>query len=316
MAAYTLSAEQVDFNSFELATNILKVIPKKDIVVFGIPNGGSHVAFQVVKHLGIKGTLTYNIDEADVIVDDIVDSGETMKRYAEKSKAVRAALISVCPEFTNNPKNIVGLSLEKGTWVVFPWESSEVGSALDIPKRMLQYIGENPDRAGLIETPQRVVKAWGEWFSGYAQKPEDIMKVFEDGAESYDEMVLVSNIPVYSKCEHHMADIFGIAHVAYIPNGKIVGLSKMNRLVNVFARRLQVQERLTVQIADAINNNLSPLGVGVVLQCRHMCMESRGITTRGSITTTSAMRGVFHDDSSTRAEFLRLIESAKNGVSI
>ena len=134
------------------------------------------------------------------------------------------------------------------------------------------------------------------------------MKVFEDGAESYNEMVLVKNIPVYSKCEHHLADIIGVAHVAYIPNGKIVGLSKLSRVVDIFARRLQVQERLTNQVAEALVKNLDPLGVAVVLECRHMCMESRGICQQGHTTVTSSMHGVFFNDASTRAEFMGLIK--------
>ena len=189
-------------------------------------------------------------------------------------------------------------------------------SSTYLVKRMLEHIGEDANREGLRETPQRVVKAWGEWFSGYGQDPAEVLKVFEDGSENYDQMVLVSNIPVYSKCEHHCADIFGLAHVAYIPNGKIVGLSKANRVVDIFARRLQVQERLTANIADAINDNLTPLGVGVVLQCRHMCMESRGVNTRGTVTTTSAMRGVFLEDAAAKSELLRLIDGARNGISI
>ena len=189
-------------------------------------------------------------------------------------------------------------------------------SSTYLVKRMLEHIGEDANREGLRETPQRVVKAWGEWFSGYGQDPAEVLKVFEDGSENYDQMVLVSNIPVYSKCEHHCADIFGLAHVAYIPNGKIVGLSKVNRVVDIFARRLQVQERLTANIADAINDNLTPLGVGVVLQCRHMCMESRGVNTRGTVTTTSAMRGVFLEDAAAKSELLRLIDGARNGISI
>lgn len=183
-----------------------------------------------------------------------------------------------------------------------------------IVENMLEAIGEDASREGLLETPKRVVKAWGTLFSGYGQKPEDILKTFEDGAESSDEMVLETDIPVYSKCEHHMESIFGIAHIAYIPNGRIVGLSKLKRLVDIFARRLQVQERLTNQIADAMVEHLEPLGVGVVLQCRHMCMESRGINTRGIITTTSALRGAIKEEHSARAELMQLIAMTSKGV--
>jgi len=133
--------------------------------------------------------------------------------------------------------------------------------------------------------------------------------VFEDGAEGCDEMVAVVNIPFYSKCEHHLADIFGTATIAYIPNGKIVGLSKLNRVLGIYARRLQVQERLTVQVVDALMDNLQPRGAGVVIKARHMCMESRGVCQQGHHTVTSALRGVFKDQPSTRAEFLALANS-------
>tara|TARA_Y100001963_G_scaffold107235_1_gene148237 strand:- start:1980 stop:2591 length:612 start_codon:yes stop_codon:yes gene_type:complete len=166
-------------------------------------------------------------------------------------------------------------------------------------------------REGLVETPRRVKRAFfDDWFWGYDHNPEDVLKVFEDGADGYDEMVLETDIPVYSHCEHHMAAIFGVAHIAYIPDGRIVGLSKLPRLVDVFARRLQVQERLTTQIADCLNNHLKPKGVGVILKCRHMCMESRGICQPGVATTTSALRGCLKDEPETRAEFLSLAHQA------
>lgn len=165
--------------------------------------------------------------------------------------------------------------------------------------------GEDAQREGLQETPMRVMKAWNHWFGGYAINPADLLKVFEDGAGDYDEMVLVRDIPIYSKCEHHIADIFGTACIAYIPNGKIVGLSKLSRLADCFARRLQVQERLTVQIADALVEHLQPRGVGVLIRARHMCMESRGICQQGHHTVTTALRGAMKDDPRTRSEFLQ-----------
>lgn len=176
---------------------------------------------------------------------------------------------------------------------------------------LLAWTGEpDPEREGLKETPLRAARAWAEWTSGYNVNVDNILKSFEDGSNGYDEMVLETDIPIYSKCEHHLADIFGVAHVAYIPNGRVVGLSKIVRVVEVFARRLQVQERLTVQIADALNKGLNPRGVGVILQCRHMCMESRGISRPGIITTTSALRGLFKE-AEARAEFLSLINGRK-----
>lgn len=166
--------------------------------------------------------------------------------------------------------------------------------------------GNGPLRQGLRETPDRVGKAWDHWTSGYDQDPAAVLKCFEDGAEGVDEMVIVKDIPFYSKCEHHLADIFGTATVAYIPNGRVVGLSKLSRVVDIFARRLQVQERLTNQIADALHDNLEPLGVGVIIRARHMCMESRGICQQGHHTITSALRGNIKSQHETRAEFMML----------
>jgi GTP cyclohydrolase I len=144
------------------------------------------------------------------------------------------------------------------------------------------------------------------------KNPADVLKVFEDGAEGVDQMVLETDIPIYSFCEHHMAPIFGVAHIAYIPNGKVVGLSKLVRVADIFARRLQVQERLTNQIADALNDHLEPIGVGVVIQARHGCMESRGVCKHGVVTTTSALRGAIKEEASTRAEFMSLVRMSKN----
>ena len=166
--------------------------------------------------------------------------------------------------------------------------------------------GENMEREGLAETPARVAKAWKHWTSGYDIDIAKLLKTFEDGADGYDGMVIVKDIPIYSKCEHHLADIFGTATIAYIPNGRVVGLSKLSRLADAFARRLQVQERLTTQIADALVEHLGPLGVGVLIRARHMCMESRGICQQGHHTITSALRGVIRDQSDARAEFMRL----------
>jgi len=178
---------------------------------------------------------------------------------------------------------------------------------LDAVRRLLTLIGENPDREGLRETPARFLKALAEYTRGYQEKPEEVLKVFEDGAQSVDEMVIVRDIPVYSLCEHHLAPFFGRAHVGYVPDKRILGLSKMSRLVEVFARRLQVQERLTNQIADALATHLQPLGVAVVIECRHMCMESRGVRHTGTATVTSALRGSIKTNADTRREFLALI---------
>ena len=173
-------------------------------------------------------------------------------------------------------------------------------------RRLLESLGEDPDRPGLRETPLRVEKAWKHWTSGYGQDPVELLKVFEDGAEQYNELIVVRGIPVYSHCEHHLAPFFGKATIGYVPNGKIVGLSKLTRLVDCFAKRLQVQERLTQQVANALMDALEPKAVGVVVRCRHLCMESRGIRTPGEETITSAMLGELQPNLALRTEFLAL----------
>jgi GTP cyclohydrolase I len=173
---------------------------------------------------------------------------------------------------------------------------------------ILEAIGEDPEREGLLKTPERVAKAYQFLTQGYGQDPHAILSgaLFE---EDYSEMILVKDIEVHSLCEHHMLPFFGKAHVAYIPSGRIVGLSKIPRVVDVFARRLQVQERLTVQIRDAIQDVLEPEGVAVVIEASHMCMVMRGVQEQHSITTTSAMSGPFMHNPATREEFMRLIQS-------
>lgn len=187
---------------------------------------------------------------------------------------------------------------------------SEYDTATRIIRDLIGYSGDDPSREGLHETPGRVVKAWQEWFSGYGKNPAELFKTFEDGGEDYDELVLQGGIPFYSHCEHHIAPFFGFAHIGYIPNKRIIGLSKMLRLVDVFSRRLTVQERITTQLADCIMQHLRPLGVGVVLQARHMCIESRGICKPGSVTTTSALRGALKVVPDARTEFLEFARSS------
>ena len=173
-------------------------------------------------------------------------------------------------------------------------------------EEMLRRVGEDPGREGLRKTPERVAKALTWMTRGYTMDPVDLVRkaMF---AEAHESMVLVRDIDLYSLCEHHMLPFFGKAHVAYIPSGNIVGLSKVARLVDVFARRLQVQERLTDQIADSMQATLQPAGVGVVIEAYHLCMMMRGVEKQHSKTVTSAVRGVFRDDARTRDEFLRLV---------
>ena len=183
--------------------------------------------------------------------------------------------------------------------------------APDLIRKFMRVNGVDPsEREGLKDTPTRVATAWEFWLSGYKQDPQEVLKTFEDGADGVDEIIFQGTIPFWSNCEHHMVPFFGIAHVGYIPYGKIVGLSKIARLIEVFSRRLQVQERLTQQIANAMLEGLQPLGVGVVLQARHCCMESRGIQKIGSVTTTSALLGAFKHKPEARSEFMTLVQMA------
>ncbi len=173
---------------------------------------------------------------------------------------------------------------------------------------VLKNIGEDPNREGLLKTPERVAKAMQFLTHGYQLNPDNIMNqaIFH---EEYSEMVIVKDIEVYSMCEHHMLPFFGKVHVAYIPDGKIVGLSKIPRVVDAYARRLQVQERLTIEIRDCVQRVLNPKGVAVVLECSHMCMQMRGVQKQNSVTTSSAFTGIFLKNDSTRKEFINLVQA-------
>ncbi|WP_397607503.1 GTP cyclohydrolase I FolE [Silanimonas sp.] len=175
-------------------------------------------------------------------------------------------------------------------------------------RTLLRWAGDDPAREGLVDTPLRVARAWREWFSGYTLDPDAYLaRTFEE-VEGYDEMVVLRDIPFESHCEHHLAPIIGKAHVGYLPGGKVVGISKLARVVEAYSRRLQVQEKLTAQIADCIERVLQPRGVGVVIEASHECMTTRGVHTRGVSMVTSTMRGLFRDDARTRAEFLAFVE--------
>jgi GTP cyclohydrolase I len=185
--------------------------------------------------------------------------------------------------------------------------AADVAAAEENVRGLLSYLGEDVKREGLLETPARVVRAMSEHFSGYAQDPAQYLaKTFEE-VEGYDELVLVSDIELFSHCEHHMVPFVGKAHVAYIPDGRVVGLSKVARVVDVFAKRLQVQEKLTKQIADSIQRHLKPQGVAVIVQCQHFCMCYRGVKKPGSWTTTSKLHGLFLKDAAARMELFTLI---------
>jgi len=183
----------------------------------------------------------------------------------------------------------------------------------ELVREMLVRLGEDPDREGLLRTPERVHKAYQHLTRGYQSDPEELLR----GAlftVTYDEMVIVKDIEMFSLCEHHMLPFFGKVHIAYIPKGKVIGLSKLPRLVEVFSRRLQIQERLTTQIAETIQKAIEPQGVGVVIEARHLCMMMRGVEKQHSSAVTSSMLGCFREEQETRTEFLSLIRQRANGV--
>ncbi len=256
----------------------------KDTKYYGVPRGGQIVA-------GMTGNAVDNIDEADVIIDDLIDSGSTRDKYSKYGKTF-IALIDKRIELQDE-------------WLVFPWEIKEDDSeetVEDNVKRLLQYFGEDVNREGLKETPKRFVK----FFTEFLNPPKWNCTTFE--GEGYDEMIVQTNIPFHSLCEHHIAPFFGTGTIAYIPNKRIVGLSKLARTLETYSRRLQNQERITIQVAEFLWKELEPRGVAVQITAKHMCMEMRGVKKHNTHTTTTKLLGVFKEDSSARNEFLNAIK--------
>jgi GTP cyclohydrolase I len=188
------------------------------------------------------------------------------------------------------------------------------GEAEEAVRTLLRWAGDDPNREGLAETPARVVRAYEEWFAGYETDPRELLTRTFTEVNGYDEMVLLRAIPFHSHCEHHLAAITGFVHIGYLPNTRVVGISKLARLVEAYARRLQIQERLTAEIADTIQDVLQPRGVGVVVEATHGCMTSRGVSKHGSTMVTSRMLGGFRDHPATRHEFLTAISLQRGSV--
>lgn len=311
MNQLSLSYEEVE----KLVDKIYNILKEKNLTpkyVFGIPRGGMLPAYIIAKLF--NATLVTDPDlglskrnESVLIIDDILDSGNTMNKYRQEdytNKIIKAVLLS-------KQEEVPGCIIAEPTgpmWINFPWEiddKEEEGVESNIV-RILQYIGEDASREGLLETPHRVQKSYKELFAGYNQNPHDILaKRF---TSDYDQMVVLRNIEFTSMCEHHMLPFFGNVSIAYIPNGKVVGISKLARLVECFARRLQIQEQMTEQIAQSISEELEALGVGVVVKARHMCMLIRGVSKQQSEMVTSKVLGVMMDNPKAREEFLNLIK--------
>jgi len=267
----------------------LKPIDTPENIVYGVPKGGMIAAGFLQ-----KAQRTWKPEEANIILDDLVDSGTTKKKYQERFPNTRFANL---------------IEKQGDEWIVFPWEVDHPAGEDSIQQnivRQLQYIGEDPNREGLKETPNRIVRSWDELYSGYAQDPKDILTTFS--TDGYDQIVLLKNIEMFSMCEHHLLPFFGKAHVAYIPNDRVIGISKLTRLVDIYARRAQIQERLGEQVTSTLMKCLKPKGAACIIEASHMCMRMRGVSKQNSTMVTSSLKGVFLEEGSTRAELMRLIK--------
>lgn len=265
--------------------------------IYGIPQGGAPLAVMISEMLQIS-LVKYPTEAArTLIVDDLIDSGRTMAKYHGLFPTDAAFRKPHSPtDYAPNAKTI-------DDWISFPWEKND-GAPSEAIVRLIEWIGDDPSREGLIETPDRVLKAWKELCDGYHQNPAAILaKTFEVG--KVDEMVILRDIPFVSFCEHHLLPFEGSADIAYIPKDRVVGLSKLARLVDVYAKRLQVQERLTQDIRQALDDHLDPLASGVVIRASHTCMCYRGIKKKAQM-VTSSLSGRLRDDHAARAEFLAL----------
>jgi GTP cyclohydrolase IA len=262
--------------------------------VFGVPTGGSVVALHAATLL--KAKVLDAPEPGCLVVDDLVDSGRTLRPYLSLGHEVDALYRK-----PHSPGDLAPQARTREGWLKFPWEH-ETGAEENVV-RLLEYVGEDPTREGLLETPARYLKAIRELTGGYGDDPAAILsRVFE---EQHDEMVVVRGIHSWSVCEHHVLPFRLEATVGYLPSGRILGLSKVARLVHCYARRLQVQERLTEQVAKAIAEHLRPLGVGVVVRGWHTCMAMRGVKTDGEM-VTSCLLGALREDPRARSEFLSL----------
>jgi len=278
----------------------LKCIDKPGNIVYGIPKGGMIAAGFLQ-----NAEVTHEPAIATVILDDICDSGKTMLHYMNNLPYIKERQFYALFD-KNSSKD--DQQFCEGAWLVFPWEKDHPAGEDTIQQniiRQLQYIGEDVTREGLLDTPNRVVKSWGKIFEGYTKKPEDILTTFEVG--DYDQIVLLKNIEFSSMCEHHMLPFFGKAHVAYLPSTKIIGISKLARLIDIYSRRLQIQERIGEQVTKDLMDLLNARGAACIIEAQHLCMKARGVEKQSSVMVTSSMKGVFLDNPIARQELLALI---------
>ncbi len=283
-----ISYEKLTKDIKELA-EIIKLSQVQYKTIYAVPRGGVPVGVLIAQQLGIPLVEEPTDDLHCLVVDDLVDSGKTLAQFPHNNTAV----LYVKP---HSPQVNFHVEILDG-WIEFPYEETEKDVEENF-RRILEYLGEDPTREGLVETPKRYIK----FMKQFLEKPEFNFTTFD--AEGYDELIVQKNIPFFSLCEHHIAPFFGTAHVAYIPNKKIVGLSKLARTVNHYASNFQNQERITSQIAERLTKELDPKGVAVMIDARHFCMEMRGVKTHDVSTVTTKLTGVFLDEPETRAEFM------------
>lgn len=272
--------------------------------VYGIPRGGQYPAAMLAQDMGKKLIFSpSDIDCQTLVVDDLCDSGATIEKFRKEHAAAKFAVVYLKTGGKDYPWLKHGTAIE-GDWLVFPDEHD--GGIEENAKRILQYIGEDVTREGLVETPKRMRRAWDEIFAGYNTNPRDLVKTFTQG--TCKEMVILKNAEFYSTCEHHFFPFFGHCSIGYIPDKKVIGVSKLARLLDCYSKRMQIQERMTTQIADFIMDELGARGVYVIAEGVHFCMTSRGVKKQDASMVTSAIRGVFESNAQARAEFLALIK--------
>jgi len=293
-----LTQNQLLLKAREIADQIkLKGLDGVPLKLYGVPRGGIPAAYAVSTFLSDL-IFVDRASDADIIIDDVIDSGKTKESF--KREFPDKQFIALYDK-TKQDKDI--------GWIVFPWEENEEGSVEDAVIRTLQYIGEDVEREGIEETPARVIKSYEEIYSGYKVDPKELFKTFDSHGNK--QIVLLQDIEFFSMCEHHMLPFIGKAHVAYIPDKRVIGISKLARLLEVYSRRIQIQERIGEQVTNDLMKYLHPVGAACIIEAKHLCMQMRGIAKQHSIMKTSSLKGIFLEDSiggsSARTELFNLL---------
>jgi len=276
--------------------------------LYGIPRGGTYIAIAFSQILHTPLVNKDEIDNKTLIVDDIIDSGTTRNRYPDNDFICLYGKNKKTSEDSQGIITYVGTTVNE--FVEFFWEKEKnEGPAEDAILRIIQSIEEDPNRKGIIETPKRVINSFKELYAGYRQNPKDVFKVFDE-EEQIGGLVYLKDIEFYSMCEHHMLPFYGSAFIAYIPDGPVIGVSKLARLLDVFSRRLQIQERIAEQVTNSLMKYLNPIGAACLIEAKHLCIACRGVQKQNSIMGYSSLKGVFLEESdkgiATRNELMAL----------